>query len=151
MSVPCRWYNQFLWTNAGIIRAHVSAILAHFFNPVLSPVNSENLLPERKNKFSEHFIYYVWREVSAEDVDDSGEDYSAIWNDEENEGRSNNNGDYEDGCDVKNKDNNKNYEILLMLTPAGCADNRDEGEEVNEGDEDNYDDAEEDCWKWRRW
>jgi hypothetical protein len=29
-----------------------------------------------------------------------------------------------------------------MLTPAGCADNGDEGEEVNEGDEDNYDDVE---------
>lgn len=54
-------------------------------------------------------------------------------------------GDCEDGCDVKNKDNNKNYEILLMLTSAGCADNGDEGEEVNEGDKDNYDDVEEDC------
>jgi hypothetical protein len=31
-----------------------------------------------------------------------------------------------------------------MLTPAGCTDNGDEGEEVNEGDEDNYDDVEKD-------
>ena len=102
---------------------HVSAILAHFFNPILCPVNSENLLPKRKKKFSKHFIYYDWREVSADDVDDYGKEDSAIWNDDENEGRNNSNGDYEDGCDVKNKDNNKNYEILLMLTPAGCADN----------------------------
>jgi hypothetical protein len=30
-----------------------------------------------------------------------------------------------------------------MLTAAGCADNGDEGEEVNEVDEDNYGDVEE--------
>jgi hypothetical protein len=78
---------------------------------------------KEKKKFSKHFIYYVWREVSADEVDDNGEEESAIWNDEENEGWNKDNGDNEDGCDVKNKDNNKNYEILLMLTPAGCADN----------------------------
>ena len=31
-----------------------------------------------------------------------------------------------------------------MLTPAGCTDNGDGGEEVNEVDEDNYDAVEED-------
>lgn len=57
---------------------HVSATLAHFFNPILCPVKSENLLPKRKKKFSKHFVYYVGREVSSDDVDDNGEEDSAI-------------------------------------------------------------------------